>query len=229
MDLVSLIFPLAMAASAVPPPDTCAMAAQAIHTHVARLLIMNQNPTGPRGREKKSKLVSSNVLKAQKSISNYRVKKAAQKGIDANRFAAEPPLFTAYRLRNEVNPCDHLKAETSRLISQNQSHIKNQCLNNSNPYAAITYPGLAWNSESFIQEGGILMFSQCYPNQNIRALFLKHQVSNAYDVGPDRLCRAAWQGLVEAWGEIKYCLNPSGWFDIKKWANGEIVKVSAPN
>tara|TARA_R110000868_G_scaffold117600_7_gene312273 strand:- start:3168 stop:3857 length:690 start_codon:yes stop_codon:yes gene_type:complete len=224
-----LVFLLAQnVAAQTPPLDTCAMAAQSIHTFTAHTLVRSHFPiVGQAANKAKVEIARDRVIQAVHNIKFSKMKNAAMNQVESQFFHSEPSLFTAYRVHKDINPCDQLDSKIKKVIEENQTFVKKTCLGNSNPYASIKYSHHAWSSEAAIQEGLISMFTACSPNQNSRSLFLKHQVANAYDVSADRLCRAAWSGLKEAWSEYKYCQSKMGWVDLNAWTNGEIKRVPA--
>tara|TARA_R100000656_G_scaffold116642_1_gene89798 strand:+ start:135 stop:833 length:699 start_codon:yes stop_codon:yes gene_type:complete len=209
--------------------DTCAMAAQSIHTFTAGLLVRHQYPIiGKEAKKAKTEVSTKKMAAAVHDYKFWKMKEGVNKQTESQFLHTEPALMSAYRIRESFNPCDQLDNKIKSSIEENQNYVKRSCLGNSNPYAIIKYPHHAWSSEGALQEGLVSMFAECSPNKNSRALFLKHQVANAYDVSADRLCRAAWSGLKEAWSEYKYCqVRALGWVELNAWSNGEIKRVPA--
>ncbi len=226
MGLLELILPIAIAAATPQSrPDTCAMASLSIHVQIAQRFSRLQRSS--KASKKSHQTAIKHNAPMVKSFIGGNNREGAQHSLNMSLIHNEKGFFKLYRIRNEFNPCK--ESWLLKEIEEIQKNVRNQCINSGNPFAVIKIGRHDFSSENFLRDSSGIVFSEtCFPMDQLGTYFKKHQVANAYDVGPERLCNAAWRGITESWEEIKSCATHGRFVDMREWAKGNFVEVSGP-
>jgi hypothetical protein len=207
--------------------DTCAMADNSLHTLTGSFLVHH----GYRGTslKKRTAIERGKTTEATKEFISQRDQvNFVKKSIEVNKFANESKLFTVYRNYIEDNPCTNMKEKLKKEISWAQKEILKQCSNSSGSNKKIKVgKKIEWSSQYFVEKG-VFMDVKCEPQINSGELYSMHQLTNGFKASVEQLCHAAWSGLKEVWSKIESCQWRGGWYDIKEWSKGNIVKRPPP-
>lgn len=219
-----IFFFLINTAQAGSTPDTCAMAETSLHTLIGDQLARHSS----RAFKKRKEIMNQRSVQAAKEVIAGRQRNAAIQGVEANLFAAEPKFFTGYRNYLEHNPCIEMKPQLRDALLAAREIVVNQCLKRSNPSGYIYLnKRMRWDSQQFLK-GSIYIDSQCSPKLNTGELYSMHQLTNGLNASIEKLCQAAWSGIKEVWSKAQVCQGRNGWYDIKEWSQGNIVKKPTP-